>query len=105
MIVKSTFLVAFFASEAVAFEREATEAGLAVGCIFLAVDPLTLVINDYVAAAEVITQMVLHRWGGIVRERVADANHRDTALVIHNMQRVVLLGRVDLHNSVILEHS
>ena len=54
MVVQTTFLIALLTREAVALLCKAAEAGLAVGRVFLTVDPGACVINDRIAAAEVI---------------------------------------------------
>jgi hypothetical protein len=59
-------IVSFLAAEAVALASETAEAGLPVGCVFLAVDPAAVVANDEGAAAEVVAQVLLHGRSGVV---------------------------------------
>ena len=56
VVVQAAFLVSLLAGEAVTLFGEAAEAGLAVGRVLLAVDPGACVINDQIAAAEMIAQ-------------------------------------------------
>src|SRR5262249_48388212 len=91
VIIQVALLVPLLAGEAVALAGKAAKAGLAVGRVFLAVDQRPCVVNDQVAAAQVVTPLELHSWSGIVRKRNADADEGDTALVVHHMHGVVLL--------------
>src|SRR5215213_2092953 len=105
VVIETALIVALLAGEAVALLREGPKAGLAVGCVLLAVDPRTGAVYDHVAAAEMVAQVVFHHWGSIVRERLADAHLRDPALIVHHVQRVVLLDRARFDDTLMLKYT
>jgi hypothetical protein len=89
MVVKPAFLISLLARESVPLASEATETGLAVWRVFLAIDQLAGPIDDHVGAAQVIPQLILDSRRCIALERAADSNESNPSLVIHDVERIV----------------
>src|SRR5207249_5154203 len=105
MIVQPTFFVPLLAGEAIAFAGKASQARFTVRGVLLAVDPFPRVVDDQITAAEVVAKVELHGRGRIVRERSANADKRNPALIIHHVHSVILLRRTALNKSVMLKYT
>src|SRR5262249_4663508 len=105
VIIQSALLIALPAGEPVALAGEAAKAGLAVGRVFLAVDPVARATDGDAAAAQMIPQVELYPRRGVVRERSTDADQHDPTLVVHDVQSVILLNRAEVYDPMMLEEA
>src|SRR5262245_56128635 len=76
VIIEPALRIAFLAGEAIALARKAAEQRLAVGAVFLAVDPGAGTVDDDHAAVEVIAELVLYRRPLVLRRLIARAHAR-----------------------------
>src|SRR5690348_17120077 len=76
VIVELALFVTLFAGEAIAFSRKAAKGCLAVGRVLLAAHPAAGGVDDDVAAAQVIADVVFHGRSYIAGERGTHSDHR-----------------------------
>src|SRR4051794_34337372 len=100
-----TLLIPLLPCKSIALTGEAAETCLAVGCVFLAVDRRAAIVEEDVAAAEVVANLVHHGWGPVLRERRANTHERNPALVVHDVQRIVLSRCATLDRKVMLKYA
>jgi hypothetical protein len=74
VIVEARLFIPLPSSKAIAFARKAAEARLAIRRVFLAVDKGTARVGDHVAAAQVVTELILLGRGRVIIEWDADAD-------------------------------
>jgi hypothetical protein len=105
MVIEPTRRISFLPAKPIPLLGETAEAGLPVGSVFLAVAPIACIVDDKVAAAQMVTQVVLHRWASIVRKRLSYPNQGNPLLIVQHMQDLVLVFRVALDLVAVLKHA
>src|SRR4030095_15029316 len=103
VVIQAALFVAFLTDEAIALLGKTAEARLSIGRIFLAADQSARVVNDDVAAAQMVTEVKFHSRGCVIREWQTGPDKGDPSLVVHYVQRIVLLRRVVPYDSLTLE--
>src|SRR5262245_47753609 len=105
MIREPAVLFSLFPHESVTLEREATEARLAIRRKILTPNPGARLIDDDMAAVDVVTELILNRGLVVSWREGADEAQGDPPATFEKMKRVGLPGGGASDLAVVLEEA